>query len=159
MVDIATVTAAIGAASAGVKLIDKLADQVTRFLTKREAPYVPVQHRMTIEQEGSDLVSKEHGRERQRITAKDLAKLPEADLRHIKVYESSMQNHYDVWAAVYPQLALAVDPIAKARTEAQLKGIVRDMKADLLAILSFLQRAGLHLDDHYGHVRDVVSEA
>ncbi len=159
MVDFATVTAAIGAASAGVQLIDKVADQVTRFLTKRSGPEVLPQHKMTVEQDGDALVSKHYGKEFQRVTAKDLEKLPEADLRHIKVYEESMQNHYDVWAAVYPQLALAIDPIAKAKTEAQLRGIVKAMKGDLLAILRFLEKAGLYLDDHYASVRDVVAAA
>ena len=157
MVDIATVTAAIGAASAGVQLIDKIADQVTRFL-RREEPGVPAEHRLTIAKEGADLVARDHGRVQQRITGKDLANLPEADLRHIRVREASMQNHYDIWAAVYPQLALAIDPIAKAKIEAQLRGIVRTMKDDLLAILAFLENAGLQLDDHGLGDEDVNDE-
>jgi hypothetical protein len=157
MVDIATITAAIGAASAGVGLIDKISDQVSRFLTRRETPVMPVEHRAKIEAEGDAIVQRHHGVEYQRITATELQKLPEADLRHIQVLEKSMENHYEVWAAVYPQLALAVDPIAKAKTEQQLHDIVVKMKGDLVGILDFLMRAGLELDDHYRHVRDVVA--
>ena len=62
-------------------------------------------------------------------------------------------------ASVYPQLALAVDPIAKARTEQQLKGIIVAMKGDLVGILDFLCQAGLDLDDHYRNIRDVVARA
>ena len=159
MVDLATITAAITAATSGVGLIDKIADQVDRFLSKRPEPTVPKEHRMQIAKEGDAIVSRYHGQEHQRITGQDLQKLPEATLRHVKVLEQSMENHYAIWAAVYPQLAIAVDLIAKAKTEQQLKGVIVGMKGDLDGILSFLEEAGLHLDDHYLHIRDVVKSA
>jgi hypothetical protein len=158
MTDIATISAAIAAATAAVQLIDKIADQISRVLTKEEAP-VPKEHRAKIERDGDSIVQKRYGQEYQRITASDLQKLPEAELQHIKVYEKSMENHYAIWAAVYPGLALAVDPIAKAKIELQLKGIISAMKEDLLSILGFLQKAGFELDDHYSIFRDVIAEA
>ena len=45
MIDPVTITAAIGAVTAGVGLIDKIGDQVSRFLSKREAPVMPIEHR------------------------------------------------------------------------------------------------------------------
>lgn len=159
MVDLALITAALGAATSAVGLIDKVADQVERFMTKRSEPMVPKEHRFTIEKQGDAIVSKYHGQERQRITAQDLQKLPEATLRHIKVLEQAMENHYSIWAAAYPQLALAVDPIAKAKTEQQLKSVIVGMKGDLEGILNFLEQSGLYLDDHYLHIRDVVRSA
>lgn len=156
MVDIATITAAIAAATSGVGLIDKIADQISRFVRKDPNPAVPKEHRMKIVKEGDAIVSKIHGQENQRITAADLAKLPESDLRHIKVLEKSMENHYAIWESVYPQLALAIDPIVKAKTEQQLKGIIKDMKGDLEGILNFLEQSGFYLDDHYMYIRDVV---
>lgn len=156
MVDPATITAAISAAAAGVGLIDKIADQIDRFVTKRPKPAVPKEHRMQIAKEGDALISRVHGVEYQRITAADLQKLPAPTLKHVQVLEQSMENHYAVWAAVYPKLALAVDPIAEAKTEQQLKTVIAAMKGDLVGILEFLESAGLQLDDHYLHVRDVV---
>ena len=85
-----------------------------------------------------------------------LEKLPESTLRHIKVLEESMENHYSIWASVYPQLALAVDPIVKAKIEQQLKGVIKDMKRDLEGILNFIEQSGLYLDDHYIHIRNLV---
>ncbi|HUE70210.1 MAG TPA: hypothetical protein VMP01_04910 [Pirellulaceae bacterium] len=158
MVDLATIAAAITAATSAVGLIDKIADQIDRFLTKEPEPAVPKEHRLKIEKEGNAIVSRYHGQENQRIAAEDLQKLPESDLRHIKVLEQSMENHYAIWAAVYPQLALAVDPIAKAKTDQQLRGIIREMKGDLDGILTFLESAGLQLDDHYLHIRDLVAK-
>jgi len=78
-----------------------------------------------------------------------LQKLPEPMLKHIMVLEKSMQNHYDLWAAVYPQRNASPDPIVNAKVDQQLKSIVSAMKDDLIGILSFLQSCGIHLDDHY----------
>jgi hypothetical protein len=159
MIDLAIITAAIGAATSAVGLIDKIADQVEGFMTKSSEPTVPKEHRFKIEREGDAIVSKYHGQEHQRITAQDLQKLPEATLRHIKVLEQSMENHYLIWAATYPQLALAIDPIAKAKTEQQLKSVIAGMKGDLDGILNFLEQSGLHLDDHYMYIRNLVGSA
>jgi len=157
MVDIATVTAAISAATGAVGLFDKIADQVQRFITKQPAPDVPREHRMRIEESGGDIVSRTRGgAELQRITAGDLQRLPEAQLRHITVLEKSMENHYRIWEKVYPDLATLDSPVQKARIEQQLEGIVRNMGKDLDGILSFLESCGLHLDDHYMHIRHLV---
>lgn len=156
--DLALLTAALSAAGAGIGLIDKIADQVTRLLKDREAGGVPVEHRAIIKQEGDELVSRRNGKVVQRIKAADLAKLPEPMLRHVRAHEASMENHHKVWASVYPQLALE-SGVNKAKTELQLQEIIRAMRTDLTAILNFLEKAGLDLDDHYQHVRDAVSEA
>lgn len=159
MVDLALVTAAIGAVTSAIGLIDKIADQVEHFITKGKEPMVSKQHRMSFEREGNAIVSKYQGKKRQKITAKELQKLPEATLRHIQVLEHSMENHYSIWSAVYPQLALAIDPIAKAKVELQLRDVIAGMKVDLDGILDFLKQSGFYLDDHYQHIRSLVKSA
>jgi hypothetical protein len=159
MTDVATVTAAISAATAAVGLFDKIADQVQRFITKQPEPDVPREHRMRIEESDGDIVARTRGgAELQRITAADLQNLPEAQLRHITVLERSMENQYKVWEKVYPDLALLDSPVQKARVEQQLEGVVRDMGKDLEGILSFLESCGVHLDDHYMHIRHLVTQ-
>ena len=69
------------------------------------------------------------------MTAQDLQKLSEATLRHISVLEQSMENHYSIWTAVCPQLALAEVPIIEVKIEQQLRGITSGMKGDLNGIL------------------------
>ena len=156
MVDLATISAAISAATSAVGLFDKITDQVERFISKSEVPSVPKEHRMKIAEEDDAIVSREHGHVTQQITANDLEKLPESQLRHVAVLEKSMENHYSIWEKVYPDLALVDSPIQKAKVEKQLEGIIRDMKGDLEGILSFLESCGLYLDDHYMHVRHLV---
>jgi hypothetical protein len=157
MVDIAMITSALSAASSAVSLFDKIADQIERFITKSPAPAVPREHRMKIEATSKGLEKKENGHTTQTITAAQLTSLPADKLRHVKVFEQSMENHYRVWESVYPQLALLDSPIQKARVEQQLGGIVRDMKGDLEGILSFLESCGLYLDDHYQRIRHLVA--
>jgi hypothetical protein len=156
MVDLAIISAAISAATSAVGLFDKITDQVERFITKSPASSVPKEHRMKIAEEDDAIVSLEHGKITQRITADDLKNLPESKLRHVTVLEKSMENHYSIWGKVYPDLALMDSPIQKAKVEKQLEGIIRDMKGDLEGILSFLESCGLYLDDHYMHIRQLV---
>lgn len=157
MIDIATVTTAIGAATSAVGLLDKIWDQIDRFLASRSASVTSQPHHQKIEKEGDTIVSKSpDGAVCQRVTVADLSNLPESTLKHIKVLEQAMGNHYAIWAAVYPQLALTIDPIAKAQTEQRLQGVINSMKKDLDGILQFLLDSGLHLDDHYMHIRNVV---
>jgi hypothetical protein len=147
----------ITAATAAIGLFDKIADQIERFIQKRPEPAVPPEHRMTIAEDDGDIVAREHGKEVQRIHAQDLSKLPQPLLNHVTVLEESMENHYNVWSATYPQLAL-MDGVQKAKVEAQLKAIIRSMKGDLDGILTFLEMAGLQLDDHYWHIRALVKD-
>lgn len=156
MIDLALVTTAISAATSAIGLIDKIDDQIEQFITKRQGPMIPKEHRQKFEREGNAIVSKYEGKKVQRITAKDLEKLPEATLRHIKVLEKSMENYYSIWEAVYPQLALTIDPIAKAKIELQLNDVIRAMREDLKGILDFLKQSGFNLDDHYQQIRSLV---
>ncbi|WP_431683692.1 hypothetical protein [Kitasatospora sp. KL5] len=157
MTDIATIEAAISAATAAIGLIDKFGDQVVRFITKRPEPAVPPEYRMQIEEADGALVSRSHGQEVQRITVDDLKHLPEPLVRHVSVLEGAMERHYKIWAAVYPQLA-TMDGVQKAKVELQLQEVIRDMRTDLDGILAFLESCGLQLDDHYQHIRYLVRE-
>jgi hypothetical protein len=158
MVDIVTITAALAAAASAVGLFDKIADQVERFITKQPELSVPPEHRMKIEGLGDKIVASVHGQQVWTITGADLEKLPAEQLRHITVFEKSMQNHYSVWESVYPQLAILDSPVQKARVEQQLGQVVKDMKQDLEGILSFIESCGMYLDDHYMQIRHLVSQ-
>lgn len=159
-IDIPTITAAIGAATAAVGLIDKIADQLESFLTGNSQPATPEEFKQKIEASGSEIVAKNnHGQIVQRITADDLAKLPPSQLQYISVLAKAMENHFAIWAAVYPQRKASVDDVVNAKVNQQLKQIVSDMSDDLNGILSFLEFCGMYLDDHYVHIRHLVNQA
>ncbi len=153
MIDI---PALIATAASAVGLFDKIADQVERFIRKKDPPVVPPEYRMKIEKEGDALVSKNQGVVMQRITFADFEKLPDDVLLHIKTLERSMQNYYAIWSAVYPTLSLEIDPVKKVKIELSLRQEVLSMKNDLERILKFLEDCGFWLDDHYLGIRDTL---
>ena len=151
--NIPAVASAIGN---GIELVDKLYDQVTSFISKRKVQKSSG-HSLTIKSNGSGISAIEHGKVVKTITGTDLEKLPDAERKHILVYEKSLQNHYDLWAQVYPYRDASADPIVNAKVNQQLKEIIIAMKGDLNGILGFLESMGIYLDDHYLMFRDLVS--
>jgi len=139
-----------------LRMFDEIVDQVESVITGSDTPYTPREHRHRYEGGGIELVDKRLGQPVKTITGQDLQKLPTGQLTYINTLERSMENHLLIWNEVYPQLALMIDPIAKARVNQQLKGMVASMKDDLEGILSFLETCGLHLDDHYLNFRHLI---
>ncbi len=155
--DPATIVTAISAASAGIDLINKIADQVVPFLTGTET--ISKEHRMQIEGTSTEIVAKEHGHTVKTITGEDLKNLPEELGDHIAVYEASARKNYELWKAIYPKRNDSSDPVANAKLEQQLRQIVSDMSDDLDGILGFLESGGLYLDDHYLQFRDAIKRS
>lgn len=157
MADPATILAAIAAASAGVDLINKIADTVIPMFTGSKP--TNKEHRMMIEGENGKIVAKEHGRQVKVITGPDLEKMSPDLLDHVRVYEASAKVNYEIWKAVYPQRNASTDAVVNAKIELQLRRIVGDMKGDLDGILRFLETAGIQLDDHYLQFRDAIQRS
>lgn len=153
--EIALVSAAIAAASAGVDLIDKIYYRVKRVITSQPQP-TDKPYAQTIVRQGDTLVSTAFG-QTQTITGADLVKLPPSQLALVLAYERSMETKVAIWESVYPTLELETNPINKAKIELQLKDMIRGMSQDLSGILDFLQSVGLNLDDHYQDIRYLVS--
>jgi hypothetical protein len=156
--DIPTATAVLALTGKAVELFDKVADQIARFITKRPDPTGPKQYRYKIEGKQGAIHVTQDGRKLQTLTGEDLAALPKDYLEHITVLEESMRRHYNLWKAVYPKRNDSADLIVNAKIEQQLRDIVLEMKNDLTGIVNFLQSIGVHLDDHYMIMRDVVSQ-
>lgn len=160
MLDLVTAATAVASIAKATGIVDKLAGQIRSFVERRAYTPSDPPPSTTIEQRNGGLVLAHQGRPVQTLTREDLAKrLSPTDLSYVQALERSMENHFLIWSAVYPQLALQVDPIAKARIEAQLRQILVDMRKDLHALLDFLSSIGLHLDDHYMHIRSLVDRA
>jgi hypothetical protein len=108
------------------------------------------------EQRGNTIILKREGIPLRAITAQELKqKLTVEEQQLIVAYQQSMSNYYQIWQQVYPQLSLQVDPITKAKLEAQLKDIVRQMCSEWNNILTFLGDLGYVLDHHYNHVKSI----
>jgi uncharacterized protein YeeX (DUF496 family) len=154
--DLATATAVITTASAAVSLFDKVAGQIVRFINKTpELPGMPKDYKRNIRGVGEELQVEENGKVIQTITGADLLNLPSDYLEHIRTYERSVKQYYDVWKQVYPHRDDG-SLIENAKVHIQLRDLALKMKADLAAIIDFLQSIGVWLDDHYMNYRDVI---
>jgi hypothetical protein len=161
--DIGVITAIISAASSAVDLVDKVSRQFEKFLTGKPDPLLSKEYSYQISEtpDHKNLVTTYRGQERQRVTYAELAaKLSDADLNHIKTLETSMENYYQQWAAVYPTLSTEVNPLTKVKLEQQLKYLIANgMARDLQSIIDFIERCGLTLDDHYRRIRQLAEMA
>jgi hypothetical protein len=149
----------IGAISTVLTIVDQVSNQLKRFREKQPEPEQEPTHRITTHRERPDtIIVREEGREVERITAGDIAKLDENSRKLIKALEDSMQQQYDLWVEVYPKRDQSADPVVNARVNRQLKEIAMKMCADLERIFQYLDSIGKYLDDHYGHVRFVCED-
>ena len=98
-------------------------------------------------------MAREGDHERQRLTGADLERNLRPDqLDYLEVLERSMWINRWVWDRAYPQRV--VDPSERQRADDALDA----MGEDLANVIALLAKAGLHLDDHYYMVRDVVDQ-
>ncbi|HEY5055768.1 MAG TPA: hypothetical protein VII58_06385 [Acidobacteriaceae bacterium] len=162
MLNPADIAALVTATKGALDIFDKIAGQIKSVLTKRprESEGAEDRWRYKIQPRGMEIVVKQEDRTLQVITAADLAKaLGPSDLQMIRTYETSMQKYFKRWQALYAKKDASQDPLVNAITDEQLAEQIVKMKAELLGILGFLQRAGIHLDDHYMHIRHLVEAA
>ena len=156
------IAALVAATKGAVEVFDKVAGQIKSVLTKRpkEAEADEDRWRYKIRPEGTSIVVKQENRTVQTVTGEQLSKvLSTTDLDLVQTYEASMNKYFSRWKAVYAKKDSSQDPLVNAITEEQLTEQIVKMKTELLGILSFLQKCGVNLDDHYMHVRHLVESA
>ena len=159
MIDPITITGIITAASSAIDLVDKVADQFTRFVKKQpNLPAAAEAHRYKIEGDSQKIVVKSQGKEIQRITGDDLKNLPADYYEHIRTLEQSMQAHYRLWQRIYPKRNSSPDELKNAQTDEQIDQLIVNMKQDLDGIITFLESIGVHLSDHYLTVRNLARQ-
>jgi len=150
---------AIGAVSTVLTIVDKVANQIQRFVKKEPEPAVEKPHRVLATQETpTTIVVREGGQVVETITADDLAKLDSNSRALIKALEDSMQGYYDIWVVVYPQRDQSADPVVNARINRQLQETAKKMCADLNTLLRYLDSLGKYLADHYNAFRFVCQQ-
>ena len=157
------IAAVIAATKGAVDIFDKLAGPIKRVILGQpkfeQAEAKDQRWRFRVETAGKEVVVKEGDYTRQTITGAELSKaLGPQDLVLVQAYERKMQDYFELWTTVYAAKDMSQDPLVNAKTDAQLKKLITNMKGELLGILAFLQQIGVHLDDHYMHVRSLVQQ-
>ena len=162
MLSLGEIAAVVAATKGAVEIFDKVAGQIKTVLAKRpkEAEGDDDRWRYKIRTEGSNIVVKQEDRTVQTVTADQLGKiLSKSDLELVQTYEASMNKYFSRWKAVYAKKDASQDPLINAITEEQLTEQIVKMRSELLGILSFLQKCGVNLDDHYMNIRHLVEDA
>jgi len=162
MLSLPEITAIVAATKGAVDIFDKVAGQIKSVLTNRpkEAEGEDDRWRYKIRTEGTNIVVKQQDRVVQTVTAEQLSNvLTPDDLDLIRTYEGSMNRYFNRWKAIYAKKDASQDPLVNVITEEQLTEQIVKMRSELLGILSFLEKCGVHLDDHYMNIRYLVEEA
>ena len=158
----AEIAAVVAATKGAIDIFDKVAGQIKSVLLKRpkEAEGDEDRWRYKIKPEGSQIVVKQQEHVIQTVTADQLSKLlSPADLELVQAYEQSMNKYFSRWKAVYAKKDASQDPLVNAITEEQITEQIVKMKLELVGILEFLEKCGVHLDDHYMQIRHLVESA
>ena len=137
----------------------KFGGQIKSFLLKRpkEAEAADDRWKMKIGAEGGNIVVKNESRIVQTITHDQLARvLHPNDLALVKTYEQKMNEYFKLWRVVYAEKDSSADPLVNAKVDNQLDKLIHKMRDELLGILGFLEHIGIHLDDHYHYIRNLV---
>lgn len=162
MLTLAEIASVVSATKGAIDLFDKVAGQIKTVLTKRpkEAEGDDDRWRYKIRPTGTEIVVKQQDQVVQTITADELSRvLTRHDLDLVRTYEASMNKYFARWRAVYAKKDASQDPLVNVITEEQLTEQIVKMRSELLGILTFLEKCGVRLDDHYMHIRHLVEEA
>jgi len=155
------ITEVVTAAKGAVEKFDLVAGPVMAVLDRRpkDLEDAGAAWRHKIYPEGMEIVVKQQERTIQIVTADRLAQvLSPEDLELVKTYEANMNRYFARWKEVYAKRDTSKNPRVNADNEKQLTELIVKMKAELLGILTFLDRCGVYLDDHYQRVRHLVEQ-
>ena len=162
MLTLTEISAVVAATKGAVEIFDKVAGQIKSVLTKRpkEAEGDDDRWRYKIRTDGTDIVVKQQDRVVQTVTADELSRvLTPSDLDLVRTLESNMNKYFSRWKVIYAKKDASQDPLVNAITEEQLTEQVAKMRSELLGILGFLEKCGIHLDDHYMNIRYLIEQA
>jgi DNA polymerase I-like protein with 3'-5' exonuclease and polymerase domains len=93
--------------------------------------------------------SRKTGKADQTVTYKELGeRLNTGDRQYIETLTQAMENYQRQWDTAYQQKSLA-SGMDIGRMDAQLEYLAKQISDPLIRLLEFVEKMGLHLDDHY----------
>jgi hypothetical protein len=161
MIDLANAALIAKMASDAVAAFDKIFRGYADFLKKKEpaALNIPPPDLSYVDlpkQNAFVAQSRQTGATSQKVTYEELCnKLNDSDRQYIKTLTQAMENYERQWTAAYEQRSMATG-MDVGRLDSQLDYIVRQMADPLVKVLTFVERMGLCLDDHYLVARNLT---
>ena len=152
MIGSASLRDALKATASSAEILDRVAHQMAHVFEVQPAP-PSAGWRILPDEQAIAAVERD---EVQLITADDLARLPEAELRRLFVIERSLQNHYEAWLRVLPKLQAPCEPSVAVQCRYLLREIAVDMVPDVDALCHALQHAGVADHQSFERVSDLI---
>jgi DNA polymerase I-like protein with 3'-5' exonuclease and polymerase domains len=161
MIDLATAALIAKMASDAVGAFDKIFRGYVDVLKRKEhtASLVPPPDFSYVDSPQQKAIvarSRSTGRTYQTVTYDELCrKLEFGDRQYVENLTRAMQSYERQWNAAYEQRAMA-SGMEIGKLDSQLEYLAREMSHPLTRVLDFVERMGLHLDDHYHMARAVT---
>jgi hypothetical protein len=140
MIGSASLRDALKATVGSAQILDRVAQQMVRVFEVEPTPVPTGGWRLLSDDQAIAAVDKEDVR---LITANDLARLSEPELRRLFVIERSLQNHYESWLRVLPKLQSTCEPSVALQCRSLLREIAVEMVPDVEALCRALEHAGI----------------
>lgn len=140
MIGSASLRDALKATVSSSQILDRVAQQMVRVFEVEPSLPRSLGWRLLSDDQAIAALEKEEVR---LITASDLARLPEPELRRLFVIERSLQNHYEAWLRVLPKLQSTCEPSVTLQCRHLLREIAVDMVPDVEALCHALEHAGI----------------
>jgi hypothetical protein len=153
MIGSASIRDALKATAGSAEILERVAQQMVRVFEVEPTPLQPTGWRLLPDEQAIAAVEEDDVR---LITAADLARLPEPELRRLFVIERSLQNHYEAWLRVLPKLEPPCEPSVAVQCRHLLREIAVDMVPDVEALCHTLQHAGVTEQDRFDRVSQLI---
>jgi hypothetical protein len=153
MIGSASLRDALKATAGSAQILDRVAQQMVRVFEIDPSPPRPSGWQLLPDEQAIAAVERDGIR---MITASDLARLPEPELRRLFFIERSLQNHYEAWLRVLPKLQPPCEPSVALQCRHLLREIAVDMVPDVEALCHTLEHAGVEGEEGFQRVSELI---
>lgn len=159
MIEIAAASAAIGAITSSVELVDKVYDTWVKFRESGEVEKITTKDHfeiVTSSDGGKSLVHMSNGVIAKKITREQLADVLErTDLMVLEALEKKMELLVAKWSSITSAFE-TLTPAQQGASRIQLDDICVDLSKCLSQTMLFLEKLGFELNDHYASVKMIA---
>jgi hypothetical protein len=150
----ANTSVAMKAFSQAINLVNRLYAQVMSF--HHDAPEEHHQHSLDYQGLGDSIVTT-YRTNVTTLTADDLRKLSDRQLRHISIFQEELEASYERWERLYRQRRHELPRTNPATTD-QLRDVLADMRESLNRVYGFMRESNLDITDHYAMFESIIAD-
>lgn len=141
----------INSVANSLQIIDAFTAEASAYVEGRPEP-ANHSYKIAARQKQTSVSLSEGARDLTTITADDLEKLPAEQRQLIRAHERVMQDLFDRWTELKPKRT-ARDGEIRDRARNESDSVLTELCFELNELLNFIEFMGMHLYDHYMHVR------